>query len=110
MDEAYDTVLGSSLFDYHNVTDQGVSNILWTLTPAVASEPEFFTGFVQPAFPLISADFLVAANAVYAGIVQDPYVGEVTAVSFLFYFSTFLKPMNLALTLERSEVEYFICI
>lgn len=81
MDEAYDTTLGSSLFDYNNVTDEGVSNILWTLTPAVASEPEFFTGYVVSAFPMIPTDLLVANNAVYAGVVKDPYVGEMTAVS-----------------------------
>ena len=81
VDETYDTALGSSLFDYDNVTDEGISNIVWMLSPAVASQPDFSTGYVVPAFPLIPTDLLVAGNAVYAGVIQDPYVGEMTAVS-----------------------------
>ena len=82
VDESYDGALGSSLFDYANVTNEGVLNIQWLLTPAVVSTPQFFVGYVDaPSFPLIPADLLIAGNAVYAGVVQDPYVGEVTAVS-----------------------------
>ena len=87
VDLAYDSVLGSSLFDYSNVTNEGVSNVLWTLTPAVASAPAFFVGFTEPAFPLIPRDLLVAGNAVFAGHIQDDYVGAVTSVSRAFPFS-----------------------
>lgn len=90
VDEAYDTVIGSSLFDYNDVTEEGVANTLWTLSPSIASTPEAFVGYVQPAFPLIPSDFLVAASAVYAGVVNDPYVGKkVTAVSLLFCLGAF---------------------
>lgn len=106
MDETYDTTLGSSLFDYDNVTDEGVSNIMWTLTPAVASEPEFFSGYVVPAFPIIPSDLLVASNAVYAGVVRDPYVGEMTAVS---YSSCLQHSVAVALIPERCVVEYTVC-
>lgn len=78
---AYDTTIGSSLFDYSDVTQEGVANKMWTLTPAIASAPQYFFGYVEPAFPLVSEDLLVASQAVYAGVVKDPYAGEVTAVS-----------------------------
>lgn len=106
MDEAYDTTLGSSLFDYDNVTAEGVSNIMWTLSPAVASEPEFFSGYVVPAFPIIPSDLLVASNAVYAGVVQDPYVGKMTAVS---YSSCVRHPVVVGLIPERYVVGHTVC-
>jgi hypothetical protein len=78
VDEAYDSALGSSLFDYTNVTQEGVANRQWILTPAITSRPDLFQGYVIPAFPLITSDFLVTNGAVFGGVVNDPYVGEVS--------------------------------
>ena len=81
VDEAYDGTLGSSLFDYNKVTDEGVYNIVWTLSPSLTSAPEFFTGYVEgPAFPLVEEGLLVSSNAVYAGVTSDPDFGELTKV------------------------------
>lgn len=77
---AYDSTIGSSLFDYSNVTQEGVANKMWTLSPAIASAPQYFFGYVEPAFPLLSEDLLIASQAVYVGTINDPYVGEATAV------------------------------
>ena len=73
--------LGSSLFDYTNVTDAGVANTLWTLGPAVTSRPQIFRGYVQPGFPLLMPDLLVTNGAVFAGARTDLYVNNVSAVS-----------------------------
>ena len=82
VDEAYDGALGSSLFDYSNVTANGVDNTLWLLTPFLTSPPQFERGYEQPAFPLIEPDILIAGNAVFAGTTSDPYAGEVAKVRF----------------------------
>jgi hypothetical protein len=82
VDEAYDSTLGSSLFDYTNVTQGGVANRLWSLSPAITSPPECFQGFSNPAFPLISEDILVANEAIYGGVTYDAFAGEVALVRF----------------------------
>ena len=81
VDEAYDSALGSSLFDYTNITQEGVANRQWLLDPAITSPPSLFQGYVTPAFPLIARDLLVTSGAVFGGVVNDPYVGEVSTVS-----------------------------
>jgi hypothetical protein len=80
VDEAYNSSLGSSLFDYTNITNAGVANRQWILDPAITSPPNLWQGYVTPAFPLIPRDFLVTQGAVFGGIVDDPYVGEVATV------------------------------
>jgi hypothetical protein len=80
VDEAYDSALGSSLFDYTNVTQDGVANRQWILDPAITSPPSLWQGYVVPAFPLIPRDLLVTSGAVFGGIVDDPYVGQVATV------------------------------
>ena len=54
------------------------------LTPAVASTPTFFTGYVQPGFPLLPANLLRENNAVYAGIYDDPDFGQLTQWNILY--------------------------
>lgn len=81
VDETYESTLGSSLFDYTNVTQEGVANRVWTLSPAITSPPQCFEGFVSPAFPLITEDILVANNAIYGGLMHDALAGEVALVS-----------------------------
>jgi hypothetical protein len=80
VDEAYDSGLGSSLFDYTNITNAGVANRQLILHPAITSPPNLWQGYVSPAFPLIPRDFLVTNGAVFGGIVDDSYVGEVATV------------------------------
>lgn len=82
VDEAFDSTFASSLFDYGNVTEEGgVSNRLWSLSPAITSPAECFSDFVAPAFPLISPDILVTNGAIYAGTTYDAFAGEVALVS-----------------------------
>ena len=85
MDLTYNGNLGSSLFNYNNVTNDGVSNIQWLLTPAITSMPTFFDGYVQnPGFPLLSADLLTAGSAVYAGVYEDPDSGTLSKWNILY--------------------------
>lgn len=85
VDEAYDSTLASSLFDFDNVTTAGVNNVMWYLTPSIASTPQFYVGYVpMSSFPLFTADLLVANNAVYAGTTDDPDFGELALVCLVF--------------------------
>lgn len=99
IDEAYDSTLASSLFDYNNVTTEGVNNVLWYLTPSIASTPQFYVGYEPiPSFPLFTADLLVANNAVYAGTADDPDFGELALVCVLSFTP------NLCCILARSKI------
>ena len=81
MDQAFDGTLGSSLFDFGNATSDGlVSNKYFTLSPSIASSPKCTQYTVNSDFPLIPADFLMAADAVFAEMVEDDFNGLVTAV------------------------------
>ena len=85
IDEAYESTLASSLFDYNNVTSAGVNNILWSLTPSIASQPQYYVGYQSlPSFPLFVEDLLVASNAIYAGTTVDPDFGQLMLVSNMF--------------------------
>lgn len=77
VDETYDGALGSSLFDYTDINSSGqVLNKQYILQPSVGSTPDCFTDHVtNPAFPLVTNDFLRNLNAVFGGVVQDSFVG-----------------------------------
>lgn len=85
-DVASDSGFASSLFDYADITSEGlVSNTLYDLQPCIAATPQIWHGYVNPTFPLFSTDILVTSNAVFGGIVDDQFNGKVASVS---YFST----------------------
>ena len=89
IDEAYDLTLASSLFDYHNVSAKGVNNVMWYLNPSIVSTPQFFEGYVSnPSFPLFRNDLLVASQAVYAGVTEDPDFGELIMVCSSIHLTT----------------------
>lgn len=83
VDETYDGALGSSLFDYTDINSSGqVLNKQYILQPSVGSTPDCFTDHVtNPAFPLVTNDFLRNLNAVFGGVVQDSFVGWAQSVS-----------------------------
>jgi len=83
VDQAHDSALGSSLFDYANVTTEGlVWNALWEARPNVKAEPKIWTGYVLPAFPLWTNETLVEREAVFMGVVDDGDMGPVATVSW----------------------------
>jgi hypothetical protein len=82
VDEVYDGAFGSSLFDFTNSTDGEALNKQYLIGPTAGSKPSCFNERVsQPGFPLLTADLLISANAVYGGIVEDQWAGTVTSVS-----------------------------
>ncbi len=83
VDEAFDSNFASSLFDYTDISSDGlVSNTLYTLAPCIAATPQFWQGYVMPVFPLFSSDILVTCNAVFTGVVDDRFNGKVASVSY----------------------------
>ena len=81
-DQAYNSVLGSSLFDYTNMTAEGlVWNALWEVRPNVKAEPKIWTGYVLPAFPLWKNNTLAEMGAVFMGVIEDPDMETVATVS-----------------------------
>lgn len=83
VDETYDGAFGSSLFDFTNTsTEGGVMNHQIIVGPSVGSDPTCFDEYVQaPAFPLITEDLLITANATFGGVVQEPFLGPAQTVS-----------------------------
>ena len=81
-DATYDSSIVSSLFDYTNTNrDNLVWNSLYTLEPSVAVAPKIWTGFVKPAWVLFEKEILIKSNAVFAGVVNDRWLGMVASVS-----------------------------
>lgn len=99
VDEAYDSTLGSSLFDYTNVTQEGVANRQWTLSPAITSAAQCFVGFSNPGFPLVSDDFLVTNRAIYGGVMHDHFAGQVALWDILYQDS-----IPLTVLLDESNI------
>ncbi|KAK5654560.1 hypothetical protein OQA88_7189 [Cercophora sp. LCS_1] len=84
VDEAYKGGLASSLFNYANVTDDGlVDNTLTTFVPP--DSVTVWRGYVSSNFPLFSADFLVSADAVFAGLAtRDLVPGKVALWNIMY--------------------------
>jgi len=74
--------IGSSIFDYTNVSAGGlVSNILYTFSPTIASPPSIFNDYVNPAFPIFTQDILANNSAVFTGLTHRAKNGQVASVS-----------------------------
>lgn len=85
VDEAYDSVLASSLFDYTNVTAAGVANTLYSWSPSIASTPGIFHGYVDPSFPIFVSDQLSASNSVFSGLTDTAMNGKVATWSIMYH-------------------------
>lgn len=82
VDEASDSGLASSLFNYANTTRDGlVDNTLSTYSRS-SSNVDVWRGYVNSAFPLFAQDFLVTNNAIFGGLVKRQFCeGYVASVS-----------------------------
>jgi hypothetical protein len=79
VDETFKGALASSVFDFSNVTNDGlVDNKLTTFTTDLA-HPDVYRGYVNSNYPLISPDFLVAGAAVFSGLVERQFLPEKVA-------------------------------
>lgn len=83
-DATYDSAIVSSLFDYSHVNAENlIWNTLYTIEPSVATAPTIWKGFVKPAWALFEKDILVKSNAVFAGVINDRWLGEVATWKIL---------------------------
>jgi hypothetical protein len=82
VDATYESSIESSLFDYTNINHENlVWNALYTVEPSVSAAPKIWIGFVKPAWALFEENTLVKSNAVFAGVVDDKWLGMVASVS-----------------------------
>ncbi|KAH8896732.1 hypothetical protein GQ53DRAFT_818998 [Thozetella sp. PMI_491] len=86
VDQAYSGTLGSSMFNFNNVTEGGlVDNTLISFTDTCCTSPQIWRGYVNSDFPLIMPDVLINAEAVFVGLARrDLTKGEVAAWSILY--------------------------
>ncbi|CAM1507636.1 Fc.00g072770.m01.CDS01 [Cosmosporella sp. VM-42] len=84
-DEASNGSLASSLFNYANVTKEGlVDNTLTTYNPS-SSKPDVWRGYVNSNFPIFGEDILIQAGAVFVGLDRRNFIeGQVTAWSLMY--------------------------
>ncbi|CZR50252.1 uncharacterized protein PAC_00124 [Phialocephala subalpina] len=85
VDQSYDMNIGSSIFDYTNISSNGlVSNIMYLFTPSIASPPSIFSDYVNSNFPLFTQDMLQTNGAVFTGLTHRDKNGKVASWSFLY--------------------------
>lgn len=79
VNEAYDDAPTSSVFNYANVTKDGlVDNVL---TIYNGTTPYVWQGYVNSNYPIFEQDFLAKAGAVFGGLVTRQFNGDVASVS-----------------------------
>ncbi|KAI5458298.1 hypothetical protein BGZ63DRAFT_432809 [Mariannaea sp. PMI_226] len=77
-------LLASSVFNYANVTKEGlVDNTLTTYNPD-SKKPDVWRGYVNSNFPIFAKDVLVSNGAVFAGLVDRTFVGRVAAWDIMY--------------------------
>lgn len=83
VDETFEDGLATSVFNFANVTDDGrVDNTLTSVFKDFA-HPQVWRGYVNTNYPLIGADFLAKAGAVFSGLVERDFMpGRVASVCF----------------------------
>lgn len=82
VDEAYDGVLATSVFNYANVTKEGLVENTMTLYSGNSASPTVWSGYVMSDFPLFPGDILIKERAVFGGLVnRDLLEGQVASVS-----------------------------
>ncbi|GFP58655.1 hypothetical protein TASIC1_0011002200 [Trichoderma asperellum] len=82
VNEAYDDAPASSVFNYANVTGDGlVDNIL---TVYNGTTPYVWQGYVNSNYPIFEQDFLVKADAVFGGLVTRQFNGDVASWDIMY--------------------------
>jgi len=81
-DEASDSGLASSLFNYANTTQDGLVDNTMSTYSSSSSNVEIWRGYVNSGFPLFGRDFLVTNDAIFGGLVKRRFnEGNVASVS-----------------------------
>lgn len=83
-DQGANGILASSLFNYANVTEEGLVDNTLTSYGGNSTKPVVWRGYVNSNFPIFERDLLVKAGAVFGGLVHRQFVESlVAAVSTL---------------------------
>ncbi|OAQ78438.1 hypothetical protein VFPBJ_06559 [Purpureocillium lilacinum] len=83
--EAFDDALASSLFDFSNVTADGLVDNTLTTYRDNATQPDVWRDYVNTNYPLFAGDMLVQAGAVFGGLVERRFVdGRVAAWNIMY--------------------------
>ncbi|KID98644.1 hypothetical protein MAJ_05300, partial [Metarhizium majus ARSEF 297] len=85
VDETFEDGLATSVFNFANVTeDRRVDNTLTSVFKDFA-HPQVWRGYVNTNYPLIGADFLAKAGAVFSGLVERDFIaGRVASWSIMY--------------------------
>ncbi|KAB8069454.1 hypothetical protein BDV29DRAFT_50558 [Aspergillus leporis] len=85
VDQAHEGTLASSLFNYGNVSENGlVDNTMVSFTEDF-NKPGVFHGYVHQNFPLWTTDVLVQNKAVFGGLVERDFVsGKVASWNIMY--------------------------
>jgi hypothetical protein len=113
VNEVYDDKLATSFFNYKNVTKEGlVDNTLTTYDPAV-KKPSIWRGYVDSNYPIFAKDILIAAGAVFEGLVQRNFnEALVAAVSLQYHRFPCLLSANsfqVGYHVRRSNSSHSLC-
>ncbi|RFU82182.1 hypothetical protein TARUN_15 [Trichoderma arundinaceum] len=83
VNEAYDNAPASSLFNYANITKDGlVDNILTIYND---TRPYVWQGYVNSNYPIFEQDFLLKADAVFGGLVKRQFTdGKVASWDIMY--------------------------
>lgn len=87
-DQASSEGISSSVFNFANVTKEGLVDNTLTMYPNGGATPTIFRDYVNSNFPLFREDMLVKAGAVFGGLVKRDFIKEdVASVGFLSFLS-----------------------
>lgn len=76
------STLATSVFNYANVTNEGLVDNTLTSYTSNSTKPDVWRGYVNSNFPIIEQDMLVKAGAVFGGLAHREFVkAPVAAVS-----------------------------
>lgn len=98
VDKADDTSPASSVFNYANISADGlVDNTVTTYRPD-ADKPDIWRGYVNSNFPIFPEDILITAGASFSGLVDRNLVGRVASVS-----SSIIPPLAARIPADRNQ-------
>ncbi|KAK2600075.1 hypothetical protein QQS21_005161 [Conoideocrella luteorostrata] len=85
VDETFENAIASSIFDYKNITEEGLVDNILTSVNSNFAHPTVFRGYVNSNFPLIGSDFLANNSAVFTGMVNKEFSGRDVASWSIMY-------------------------
>ncbi|VUC25573.1 unnamed protein product [Clonostachys rosea] len=85
VDQANDDGFGTSLFNYANVTEDGLVDNILTMYITNSTTPDIWQGYVNSNFPIFQEEILVQAGAVFSGLVKRTFWADQVAAWNIMY-------------------------